>query len=67
MPELKSSNIASADYSEETRALTITFRSGGVYIYADMPETKYAGLLAAPSPGRYFDAEIKGKYSFTRG
>ncbi len=67
MPELKSSNLASADYSEETKALTVTFRSGGTYTYADVPETVYAGLMAAPSPGRYLDAEIKNKYSFTRG
>jgi hypothetical protein len=66
MADLKSSNLQSADYSPETNSLTITFRGGGRYSYADVPESVYAGLLAAPSPGSYFASTIKDKYSFTK-
>lgn len=67
MPDLKSSNLASANYEAETQSLTITFKGSGTYTYADVPETVYMGLLAASSPGGYFAENIKDKYTFTRG
>jgi hypothetical protein len=67
MPALRSSNLASADYSAETQALVITFKSGGRYTYSDVPETVYEGLLSAPSPGRYFAEAIRDAFSFVKG
>jgi hypothetical protein len=66
MAQLKSSNLDSADYSAETQSMTIVFRGGGRYSYADVPESVYAGLLAAPSPGSYFASTIKDKFSFVK-
>ena len=67
MPQLRSSNLNSAEYDAETRQLTIQFKGGGVYTYADVDESVYEGLLAAPSPGAYFAANIKDTFSFTKG
>ena len=67
MPQLRSSNLASADYSPETRAMTIHFKSGGVYTYADVDESVYDGLLSAASPGKYFADQIKDTFTFTKG
>ena len=66
MADLRSSNLASADYSAETQSMTVVFKNGGRYSYADVPEAVYAGLLAAPSPGGYFASTIKDKFSFTK-
>jgi hypothetical protein len=67
MPTLRSSNIASADYDPDTQTLTIMFKSGGTYTYADVDEGVYTGLLAAPSPGRYFADRIKDVFTYTKG
>jgi hypothetical protein len=66
MAQLKSSNLDSADYSAETQEMTIVFKGGGRYSYADVPESVYAGLLSAPSPGGYFAQNVKDKYSFVK-
>jgi hypothetical protein len=66
MADLRSSNLASADYAPETQSMTIVFKGGGRYSYADVPESVYAGLLAAPSPGSYFAQNVKDKYSFVK-
>jgi len=66
MPQLRSSNLQSADYDAETQTLTIVFKGGGVYTYADVDQGTYDGLLAAPSPGKYFAGQIKDVFTFTR-
>ena len=67
MPELRSSNLASAEYDVQTRALTITFKSGSAYTYSEVEQATYEGLLTAPSPGAYFAQHIKDQHSFTKG
>lgn len=71
MPQLRSSNLASADWQADPNdpgmgALTITFKSGSTYRYDGVDEATYSGLLAAGSPGSYFAAVIKDGYPFTR-
>jgi hypothetical protein len=41
--------------------LEIEFLSGSLYLYRDVPEPVYTGLMAAPSKGRYFWANIRCK------
>ncbi len=67
MPQLRSSNLSSADYDEEARTMTITFRSGGTYTYENVDQGTYDGLLASPSPGKYFFENIKDKFTFEKG
>ncbi|MBS4074572.1 KTSC domain-containing protein [Ameyamaea chiangmaiensis] len=62
-----STSVASADYNPATRVLTIQFRgSGKHYSYHGVPQPVYDGLLNASSKGRYYDAFIKGRYTFSR-
>lgn len=67
MPALRSSNLASAEYNEETKTLTITFKSGSSYTYSGVDQEVYDGLLSAASPGTYFASQIKDKFSFAKG
>lgn len=63
MPEkLDSSNLDTADYHEDSQTLTIKFKSGQEWEYYDCPERIYKGLLGAESAGKYFNANIKGKF-----
>jgi hypothetical protein len=67
MPELKSSNLAAAEYDPEAKLMVITFRGGSVYTYSGVPDTVYEGLLASPSPGQFFAANVRDKFSFVKG
>ncbi len=53
-------------YNEETRRLKITFQTGAIYTYADVPEAVYVGLRQARSKGGYFNAQIAGVFPFKR-
>ena len=63
---VQSSTISSAGYSRKSRMLDIEFRTGAVYRYQDVPASVYAAFTAAQSKGRYFGAEIRGKYVFEK-
>lgn len=64
---VSSSNLRSVGYDVATHTLEITFHSGGVYVYDSVPTEVHAGLMSAPSHGRYFDRHIKGRYAFRKG
>lgn len=58
-----SSNISKVDYNPETKEMGITFKpSGKRYEYLNVPESIYNGIISAPSAGKYFYANIKGKF-----
>jgi len=61
-----SSNIRNAGYDSESKTLEIEFISG-VYKYRDVPVEVWNGLKGAPSKGRYFAQNIKGKFPCERG
>ena len=63
---IDSSAIASVGYELEKGELEVEFRSGNVYRYFGVPEEVYAGLLQAPSKGRYFGSVIRGQYESAR-
>ena len=56
--------MASAGYDPKTRTLKIQFHSGKIYRYYDVPEEVYTELMEADSVGRYFNAEIRGAFSY---
>ena len=64
MIPVSSSNIASIGYDGST--LHIRFHSGGLYAYYNVPSGIYNGLMSASSKGRYFHANIKGRYGDTK-
>lgn len=58
----ESSNIASIAYSSAEQVLQVTFKNGGCYKYANVPEDVYDQIESAESVGKFFFACIKGKY-----
>lgn len=61
-----SSNLESVGYDSSNQILEIRFHSGGVYQYSGVPASVYTGLISASSHGRFFHANIKGRYSYRR-
>ncbi len=64
MVGLHSSNLAAAGH--EDGVLQVEFHDGGLYRYIGVSQSVFAALLAAPSAGRYFNREIKGRYRTER-
>lgn len=54
-----SSAMRSVGYSESRLVLEIEFTNGAVYQYYDVPKELHAGLMTAPSHGRYFNQQIR--------
>ena len=46
------------------RELRITFVSGRIYAYSDVPQSIYESFVAAPSRGTFFNIAIRGRYRF---
>jgi hypothetical protein len=57
-----SSSVRSVGWSDGT--LEIEYVSGDIYQYYDVPQPRYAALLAAPSIGAYVNKQIKPYYEF---
>lgn len=64
MIPVSSSDISSIGY--ENGILHIHFHSGGLYQYTNVPQSVYNGLMSASSHGKYFHANIKGRYGDKR-
>lgn len=60
---VKSSNLEAVGYDPATHTLSVTFRNGGHYEYADVPSQAYMDLIQAESKGTHLHAHIKGKYA----
>lgn len=60
--DLKSTNLRRYRYSPETGELEIEFHSGASWTYIEVPEGTAADLAVADSPGKFFNANIKGKF-----
>lgn len=61
---VSSTDISSIGYEGTT--LHIRFHSGGLYAYYNVSPKVYSGLMNAGSKGRYFHANIKGRYGDTK-
>lgn len=60
---VSSSNLAAVGYDAGSETLEIEFNNGRIYQYYNVPEFMYDNLMAAPSVGVYFNAEIKNAYT----
>lgn len=58
----KSSNVDGAHYDAASRTLTVKYKSGGSYTYADVPAHHWNELQKAESVGKYLHAHIKSAY-----
>ena len=63
-----SSQIKAYGYDPISKTLAIVFTrgSGAAYHYSDCPQEVADGLAKADSVGKYFGANIKGKFAFTK-
>ncbi len=59
---VESSVLRAVRYLPARRVLEVTFRSGRIYRYFDVPRNVYEKLLAAPSIGSYFNKTIRPNY-----
>ena len=62
--QAQSDDPGSVSYDEGSRRLVITFQSGSVYEYRDVPRDVYVGIMAAPAKGVYFSTYVKDRYPF---
>ena len=63
---VNSSNLSQVCYDTSTLTLEVSFRSGGVYHYSNVPQHVYIGLMSASSHGSYFAQYVKNRYPTTK-
>lgn len=61
-----STNLEWVSYDEDNQDLYIQFRSGGLYVYHQVPKNIFEDLLKAGSKGRYHNIKIKYKYDYEK-
>ena len=59
-----SSNLNKVEY--DGKDLYVTFKSGGTYRYDSVPRSIFEGFITAPSAGRYFHMNVKGRYPYRK-
>lgn len=62
--EVKSSMFKSVGHSADT--LEIEFKNGDIWQYSSVPADVYEAMMKSESVGKYFLANIKGKYTETK-
>jgi hypothetical protein len=63
---LHSGWLAAADYQDSTAVLELELCTGAVYRYAAVPREVFEGLQQAESAGRYFNAQIRNRFTGAR-
>lgn len=63
---VKSSNIKSIGYNNDTKTLEIEFKSGDIYQFFNVPLIEYQTLLSASSHGSYFYHNIRNKFKWSK-
>jgi KTSC domain len=62
MVPVASSHIKAVGYDEATSSMAVEFHNGSTYRYEKVPAEIHVGLITAESPGRYFAANVRGKF-----
>jgi len=60
--ELNSSMLNSASYDQDEKTLTVEFSNGDEYLYKDVPQEVFTELSSSHSAGKFFLANIRGKF-----
>jgi hypothetical protein len=63
---MPSSVVAHISYNASSETLRITYVSGMVYDYKNVPEKIYHEMKNSGSKGTYLNQRIKGKYKFEK-
>jgi len=61
---MPSSVIRFFRYAPDTRELNVTFVSGRLYVYEDVPPEVAAAFREARSRGTFFNREIRDRYVY---
>lgn len=61
-----SSNIEGYLYLAAKSTLLIAFKSGGTYAYDNVPQSIATGFGNAPSKGKFFQSDIKDRYTTSK-
>ena len=64
---VESTSITSVGYAAATQVLEVVFRRGTVYRYLSVPADVFVDFVAAPSKGRYFNANVRDHYEHRQG
>lgn len=59
---MASSVIAAAEYDAQTQTLIVTFTTGRIYAYEDVPPHVFEAYRFASSKGRYFNEYIRDRF-----
>ena len=62
MQPVTSSNLQAIGYDESYGVLAIEFRAGTIYLFGAVPRRIFEELRIAPSLGRFFVRNIRGRY-----
>lgn len=49
-------------YDKENGLLKVSFKTGATYTYQNVPSSIWQGLKIAPSKGKYYASNIRGKF-----
>ena len=63
---IRSRDIAIVGYDEQSLTLEVTFRSGGVYKYCEVPTQVHENLMKATSRGTYFRDHIRDSFAYQK-
>jgi len=61
-----SSNLVSVGYEPASETLEIEFKNGRIYQYYNVPQIVYETLIIDPSPGTYFNANVRDSFACAR-
>jgi hypothetical protein len=63
-PDMPSNVIADVKYDREDERLTVTFVSGRIFEYVDVPAEVAASFQSAFSKGTFFNGYVRDRYDF---
>lgn len=66
MISVSSSNVESVGYDQENQIIYVRFLNGALYIYKNVNQNEFDGLVNAPSVGSYLHRNIKNVYPYER-
>jgi hypothetical protein len=61
---VESTTLATVAYDQARELLQLEFCSRAVYLYFGVPAAVHHALIGAPSKGRYFNQNIRGRFPY---
>jgi hypothetical protein len=64
--QIESSNLSEAIYDSSNKNLKVTFKSGNIYEYDDVPWDTFTKFRMAKSQGSYFSKNIAREFEYRK-